>query len=107
MQTPFMASKLIKSSIDVEAVNGIVSDAAHGVWQESNSLLIISSTFEPTLLKCWVSGIMSYSNGGTAEHYRIQFLHLFRGMGQECDERGIEVIDDLFANVSGFLGLAT
>ncbi|KAJ7884708.1 hypothetical protein B0H13DRAFT_2537126 [Mycena leptocephala] len=102
MQTPFMAAKLVKATIDAEAVNGIVSDAAHRVWREANSLLIVSSTYEPARLKCWIPGIMSYANGGTAEHYRIHFFHLFDGMAQECGNRGIDVTDDLFANVLDF-----
>ncbi|KAJ7763332.1 hypothetical protein B0H16DRAFT_1254115, partial [Mycena metata] len=102
MQTPFMAAKLVKSSVDREAVNGIVSDAAHRVWMDYNSLLIVSSTFEPTRLRCWVPGLMSYSNGGTAEHYRIHFFYLFRGMARECAARDIEVADELFANVVDF-----
>ncbi|KAJ7725505.1 hypothetical protein B0H14DRAFT_2410571, partial [Mycena olivaceomarginata] len=100
MQTPFMLSKLVKSVIDDDAVNGIVSDAAHGFWQERNGILIISSTFEPDRLKCWVPGVMSYSNGGTADHYRIHFVHLFMRMARECVSREIEVTDGLFANVS-------
>jgi hypothetical protein len=100
MQTPFMASKLVKSTIDTEAVNGIVSDAAHRVWREQHSLLIVSSTFVPDRLRCWVPGIMSYANGGTAEHYRIHFFHLFPGIARECGSRDITVTDDLFANVS-------
>ncbi|KAJ7315143.1 hypothetical protein DFH08DRAFT_1040237 [Mycena albidolilacea] len=102
MQTPFMASRLVKSTIDDEAVNGIVSDAAHRVWQERNSLLIVSSTFEPNRLKCWVPGIMTYANGGTTEHYRIHFFHLMDAMADECDTRNITVTDDLFANVEDF-----
>jgi hypothetical protein len=100
MQTPFMASKLVKSTIDLEAVNGLVSDAAHGVWRERNSLLIVSSTFDPHHLKCWVPGIMSYANGGTAEHYRIHYFHLFNGMARICTDQDIEVTDALFANVT-------
>ncbi|KAJ7658185.1 hypothetical protein DFH06DRAFT_1407814 [Mycena polygramma] len=104
MQTPFMASKLVKSTIDLEAVNGIVSDAAHRVWRAPNSLLIVSSTFEPERLKCWVPGIMSYSNGGTAEHYRIHFFHLFVSMARECGSRNIPITDALMANVVDFSG---
>ncbi|KAJ6484866.1 hypothetical protein C8R45DRAFT_1147891, partial [Mycena sanguinolenta] len=105
MQTPFMASKLIKVVTGEEAINGIVSDAAHRFWLEKNGLLIVSSTFTlncNTDLKCWVPGIMSYANGGTAEHYRIHFYHLFLGMASECDRRQIEVTDDMFANVVDF-----
>ncbi|KAJ7703657.1 hypothetical protein B0H17DRAFT_872502, partial [Mycena rosella] len=102
MQTPFMASKLVKATIEMEAVNGIVSDAAHGVWRDKNSLLIVSSTFEPDGLKCWVPGLMSYANGGTAEHYRIHFFNLFLGIAEECASRELEVTDALFANVVDF-----
>lgn len=104
MQTSFMASRLIKAmSVKAEAVNGIVSDAAHGFWRERNSLLIVSSTYEPVHLKCWVPGLISYSNGGTQEHYRIHFFELFLSIAQECDTRRIEVTDDAFANVRSHL----
>jgi hypothetical protein len=43
MQTRYMASKLLKDRIDSDAVNGIVSDAAHGYWLDPTTLLIISS----------------------------------------------------------------
>ncbi|KAF8833135.1 hypothetical protein BDN67DRAFT_1006384 [Paxillus ammoniavirescens] len=49
MQTPYMASTMIKDFIDNEAVNGIVSDVAHGFWKDSKNLLIFSSTFSPDL----------------------------------------------------------
>ncbi|KAJ7116971.1 hypothetical protein C8R44DRAFT_627132, partial [Mycena epipterygia] len=98
MQTKFMASALVKATVDTEAVNGIVSDAAHGVWHDKKNLLIVSSAFEPIGLKCWVPGLMSYSNGGTAEHYRIHFFLLFLGIAEECDRRNIPVTDEMFAN---------
>lgn len=87
----FYGSKLIKATIEEEAVNGIVSDAAHRVWQERNSFLIVSSTFVADHFKCWVPGIMSYANDGTAEHYRIHLFHLFmegRGRGTGSTKNG-------------------
>ncbi|KAJ7342910.1 hypothetical protein DFH08DRAFT_703505, partial [Mycena albidolilacea] len=103
MQTPFLASCLIKAvSIDMEAVNGIVPDAAHGFWADRNSILIISSTYEPVYLQCWVPGLISYSNGGTTEHYRIHFFQLFLSMAEESRQRAIELIDDMLANVFDF-----
>ncbi|KAJ7710864.1 hypothetical protein B0H17DRAFT_1190543 [Mycena rosella] len=102
MQTPFMASKLVKATIEMEAVNGIFSDAAHGVWREKNSLLIVSSAFEPDGLKCWVPGLMSYANGDSVEHYRIHFFNLFLGIAEECASRYLEVTDALSANVLDF-----
>ncbi|KAJ7091038.1 hypothetical protein C8R44DRAFT_585422, partial [Mycena epipterygia] len=103
LQTSFMAARLAKSiSIDAEAVSGIVSDAAHGFWKERNSLLIVSSTYEPVHLDCWVPGLISYSNGGTAEHYRIHFFELFQSIAEEYDVHDIELTDDAFANVVDF-----
>ncbi|KIJ13900.1 hypothetical protein PAXINDRAFT_13225 [Paxillus involutus ATCC 200175] len=101
MQTPFMASTLIKDFIDNEAINGIVSDAAHGFWKEAKNLLIFSSTFSPTLER-WVPALMTYANGATQEHYRLHFLALFESMAIECERRQLEVDDDLFANVVDF-----
>lgn len=98
MQTPFMASTLIKDFIDNEAINGIVSDAAHGFWKEAKNLLIFSSTFSPTLER-WVPALMTYANGATQEHYRLHFLALFESMAIECERCQLEVDDDLFANV--------
>ncbi|KAJ7190032.1 hypothetical protein GGX14DRAFT_328543, partial [Mycena pura] len=103
MQTSFMASRLIKSvSMDDDAVGGLVSDAAHGFWRERNSLLVVSSTYEPVHLKCWVPVLITYSNGGSAEHYRIHFFELFASFAEQCDQRKIELIDDMFANVVDF-----
>ncbi|KAH7907178.1 hypothetical protein BJ138DRAFT_1014934 [Hygrophoropsis aurantiaca] len=101
MQTPFMASSVVKDYISSDAVNGIVSDAAHGYWKDTKNLLIISSTYNPQL-QCWVPGIMTYTNGASEEHYRIHFLCLFERMAAECERRNIEITDDLFANVVDF-----
>lgn len=101
VQTAVLRSELVKDSPLLgadENVNGIVSDAAHGFWQDRNALLIISSTFSPRL-RCWVPGIFSYANGATTEHYRLHFLALFQGIAHEARERGISVSDSLFANV--------
>ncbi|KAG1898981.1 uncharacterized protein F5891DRAFT_1040935 [Suillus fuscotomentosus] len=62
VQTQFMVSQLVTDFIEDEAVNGIVSDAAHGFWYSSKDLLIISSTYS-ALLACWVPGLMTYANG--------------------------------------------
>jgi hypothetical protein len=95
-----MAARLIKAVTVADAVNGIVSDAAHGYFIVRNSLLIMSSTYEPIILKCWVPGLITYSNGATTEHYRIHFFELFRSMAEECTNRGIELTDEIFANVT-------
>jgi hypothetical protein len=98
VQTQFMVSQLVINFIEDEAVNDIVSDAAHGFWHSSKDLLIISSTYS-ALLACWVPGLMTYANGGSAEHYRLHFLILFNSMADECEKHGREVNDELFGDV--------
>lgn len=99
MQTATMISELVKDRIiEDEAVNGIVSDAAHGFWLDRSNLLIVSSAYSPTL-QCWVPALMSFSNGASAEHYRIHFLTLFESIRDETKRRKIELIDELLAMV--------
>ncbi|KAJ7048915.1 hypothetical protein C8F01DRAFT_1379362 [Mycena amicta] len=85
-----------------EALNGTVSDACHDFWANGKDLLFLSSAFEPEQLKSWVPILMTYSNGATAKHYRVHFLHLFRGIAERCREERRPVTDDLFANVVDF-----
>jgi len=99
MQSPFMASQLVKNGVLEGPVNGLLSDAAHGFWSDRNALLIITSCHSP-LLFCWVPGIFSYSNGSSAEHYKLHFLALFQSIAREAGNRGVEVKDDMFAGVS-------
>ncbi|KAJ7196708.1 hypothetical protein GGX14DRAFT_318451, partial [Mycena pura] len=102
LQSPWQRRVSLKDVDPREAVNGIVSDACHNYWAGKNELLFLSSTFEPRFLKCWVPVLMSYSNGASAEHYRIHFLHLFRGLARQCDYINCAVDDELFANVVDF-----
>ncbi|TFK34966.1 hypothetical protein BDQ12DRAFT_612483, partial [Crucibulum laeve] len=101
LQTQFMASQLIKKNIMHDAVNGIVSDAAHWFWSDPQNLLIVSSTYCLSLC-CWVPGMITYSNGATEEHYCLHFLSLFKTIAQEAGDRDIEITDGLFANVVDF-----
>jgi len=94
-----MLSRLVHEYIDDDAVNGLVNDAAHGWWKEGNSLLMISSVYSSDL-NCWVPGILSYTNGATANHFSHHFRALFEGIAVEAERRGIEVEDKLFAGVS-------
>ncbi|KAJ7366156.1 hypothetical protein DFH08DRAFT_678760 [Mycena albidolilacea] len=102
MQTPFMSACLLKAAIEQEAVNGIVSDGAHRFWAQRNSILFISSTYEPTQLQCWVPGLISFLNGSSAEHFRVHFFQLFLSIAEECDRRSLELTDELLANVMDF-----
>jgi hypothetical protein len=97
IQTPFMREQLINIDVD-EPINGLVTDAAHDFWLNKNALLIISSTycFE---LQCWVPGLVSYSNGASAEHYELHFFALMKGLASEAKERNYLVNDDLFRTV--------
>ena len=98
LQTRFMVTQLIKEQIIEEAVNGIVSDAAHGYWQDKTNLLIISSSYSTTL-QCWVPGMMTYSNGASEDHYQLHFRALFETMAEEAVRQGLPIKDDLFKNV--------
>jgi hypothetical protein len=99
LQTPFMASQLVKDAVLDGPLNGLVSDAAHGWWRERTSLLVITSAYSPQLL-AWAPGIFSYINGASAEHYKYHFLALFQSIAHEADYRGLKVTDDMFAGVS-------
>ncbi|KAI0683118.1 hypothetical protein BC835DRAFT_1311235 [Cytidiella melzeri] len=104
MQSEFMASQLIKDPIfsnPSDPVEGIVSDAAHGFWREKNHLLIVSSIYSP-LLNCWVPGVLSFSNGATAEHYQHHFRALFKSIAQQAEKRNIELQFHHFSGVIDF-----
>lgn len=99
MQTRYMASNLTKDRISTNAVNGIVSDAVHGYWQNPKVVLIISLVYSFDL-HCWVPSLVTYSNGASVYHYRLHFLALFLSIAEECSIREVQVQDSHFANVS-------
>ncbi|KAH9949625.1 hypothetical protein B0H21DRAFT_804179 [Amylocystis lapponica] len=101
MQTSEMRAQMVKDSIDGEAVNGLVSDAAHGYWKQHNSLLIVTSSYAPDL-HCWMPGLFSYSNGASAAHYEIHFYALFSAIAHEAREQTKAVQDELFGGVMDF-----
>lgn len=99
MQTRYMASNLVNDQLNDQAVNGIVTDAAHGYWNDPKALLLISSVYS-FALNCWVPALISYANGASEGHYHLHFLALFLSIHEECQRREIEVDDSHFANVS-------
>ncbi|KAJ7024054.1 hypothetical protein C8F04DRAFT_890996, partial [Mycena alexandri] len=102
MQTPFMASQLLKTELITSGpVNGLVSDAAHGWWLIRTSLLIITSVYCVSLY-CWVPAIFSYSNGATAAHYECHFYALLESIAHQAELRKVEVTDELFAGIADF-----
>ncbi|KAJ7719646.1 hypothetical protein B0H16DRAFT_1336531, partial [Mycena metata] len=106
MQTPFMASQLLKAElITTGPVNGLVSDAAHGWWLIRTSLLIITSVYCVELC-CWVPAIFSYSNDATAAHYECHFYALLESIAHQAELRKVEVTDELFAGVKSILAAA-
>ncbi|KAF7295711.1 hypothetical protein MIND_01111500 [Mycena indigotica] len=74
-------------------------DACHDYWSNGKDLLFISSTYEPKFMKCWVPILMTYSNGATAEHYRIHFLKLMRGILRSAIQSNRPFTDSMVANV--------
>ncbi|KAJ6481243.1 hypothetical protein C8R47DRAFT_1322273 [Mycena vitilis] len=102
MQTPFMASQLLKSEpIATGPVNGLVSDAAHGWWLVRTALLIVTSVYCRELC-CWVPGIFSYTNGATAAHYECHFYALLESIAHQAGLRKVEVTDQLFVGIADF-----
>lgn len=99
MQSHFMASHLVRHTFTDNALNGIISDAAHGYWLNRKCLLIISSCYSQDLF-CWVPVIFTFANGASSEHYKIHFLALFQRIAHEAEKKGITIIDELFAGVS-------
>ncbi|KAF7288965.1 hypothetical protein MIND_01413100 [Mycena indigotica] len=88
--------------ISMEAVNGIVTDACHDFFTERTHLLFLSSTFEAQFLKCWIPILICFSNGASAEHYRLFFAFLFAAIVARCKEKGIKFTDEFLANVVDF-----
>jgi hypothetical protein len=101
VQTDFMRSQFVKPHIPDEAVNGMASDAAHGWWDKNTSLLMVSSTYCPTLY-CWVPGVLSYTNGASSEHFKHHFLAVFSSIALEASKKNIILKDSMFAGVRIF-----
>lgn len=99
LQHEFMRKQLVKELLETEAVNGLVSDGAHGWWRERNDILIVSSAYSPRL-HCWVPGIFSYSNGASAEHFQWHFYALFKSMHNHGKAKDLLLELRHFATVS-------
>ncbi|KAF9032059.1 hypothetical protein BJ165DRAFT_1358081 [Panaeolus papilionaceus] len=101
VQTEFMRSQLVKDSTLNGPINGMVNDAAHGWWRESNSLLMVTSTYCPQL-HCWVPSVMSYTNGASTEHFTQHFQAVFQSISLEVKKRKRKLTDADFAGVMDF-----
>ena len=98
VQSSLMRSQLVKERLLEGPINGLVSDAAHGWWKERTSLLVVSSTYCPDLL-CWVPGVLSYTNGASAEHFKYHFLGVIQSIAREAELKKHPIMDGLFAGV--------
>ena len=98
LQSPFMASQLVREEKLDLPINGFVNDAAHGWWKERNHLLMITSVYSPELA-CWIPGLMSFTNGATADHFKWHFHALFESIAEEVGCQNIIINDELFAGV--------
>ena len=101
VQTPFMRTNMLKSSRMDGPTNGFVNDAAHGWWRERNSLLMITSSYCPTLFR-WVPGVLSFTNGASGQHFKYHFIAVFQSMAHEAEERTMPLADWMFAGVCSF-----
>ena len=102
LQSPFMASQLVREERLDLPINGFVNDAAHGWWKEQNHLLMITSVYSPELA-CWIPGLMSFTNGASAEHFKWHFLALFESIAEEARCREMTICDELFAGVGYYI----
>ena len=100
VQSVFMRSQMVKECLLDGPINGLVNDAAHGWWKERNSLLMVSSTYCPDLL-CWVPGVLSYTNGASAEHFKFHFIGVLQSIAHEAELKKFPVTDTLFSGVRG------
>jgi hypothetical protein len=102
LQSPFMASQLVREEKLDLPINGFVNDAAHGWWKERNYLLMITSVYSPELA-CWIPGLMSFTNGASADHFKWHFLALFESIAEEAGWREMAINDELFAGVDNII----
>jgi hypothetical protein len=80
-------------------VAGHVTDAAHGFWHDTKSLLICSSVYS-CLMQCWTPIVITYSNGQTAEHYQCHFRVLIQSIAEDADRRKLlPIVDWWFGGV--------
>ena len=99
LQSPFMVSQLVREEKLDLPINGFVNDAAHGWWKERNHLLMITSVYSPELA-CWIPGVMSFTNGASADHFKWHFLALFESIAEEARWCKMTIDDKLFAGVN-------
>jgi hypothetical protein len=102
VQTKFMQENLVKDIKIDGPLNGTVNDAAHGWWKERNSLLMMTSSYCPSLFR-WVPGVISYTNGASAQHFKYHFLAVFQSIQHEAEDRKIPLDNSMFAGVSFIL----
>ncbi|KAJ3925681.1 MAG: hypothetical protein NXY57DRAFT_948889 [Lentinula lateritia] len=100
--SPWMRARFGElSQFTDDAVNGIVSDAAHGFWKKRTDLLIISSVYNERL-RCWTPGIFSYADGATSEHYRRHFLAANQIVVEQLEQAKILLSDDKLLTIIDF-----
>ncbi|KAK0234340.1 hypothetical protein IW262DRAFT_1452899 [Armillaria fumosa] len=106
IQTTWMRDMLVPdiqvplSQLD-DALNGLLSDAAHGYWSVSSYLLIVTSVFLD-VLSFWVPGLFTISNGLTAEHYCYHFKGMLESISEVTEAKKISIYDEMFAGVVDF-----
>jgi len=98
VQSSLMRSQMVKEQLLKGPINGLVSDAAHGWWKECTSLLLVSSVYCPDLL-CWVPGVLSYTNGASAQHFKYHFLGVIQSIAHKVELKKHPITDELFAGV--------
>ncbi|KAF5371934.1 hypothetical protein D9757_011489 [Collybiopsis confluens] len=100
-QTPWMRDRLVPDLETSQPLYGLVSDGAHGFWNESSLVLIVTSIFCEEL-QFWVPGLFTYSDGTSSEHYRYHFKGVFESIAEVAESKDKKVQDSMFEMVVDF-----
>ncbi|KAF5368795.1 hypothetical protein D9757_012291 [Collybiopsis confluens] len=101
IQTEWIRDRIISETVTAGPLNGMVSDGAHGYWNHSSLVLIITSTFSKKL-QIWVPNLFTYSDGTSSEHYRYHFKGVFQSIAELAELKGVKLVDEMFEMVVDF-----
>ncbi len=110
LQSKYMASLPLDDLTEVKdpaestltvSTKGHVTDAAHGFWHDSRSILIVSSVYVNSI-HCWSPVLFTYSNGQSTDHYYRHFRVLIQSIAEDADRCRLPINVAYFAGVSCF-----
>lgn len=97
LQSPYMASEMVKEVVLENGCEGFVTDACHSFFKDEQKLLFVTGSYS-LRLRGWVPVALAYSGGQSAGHYRHYFLKIFKRMVEGMGTR-MQITDEHFAQV--------